>query len=111
MNEFLQEVAALLNGFPEVILVVLSPFLGSLAAAIVAGLIGEANTPKQVLGQFLVGWLAGAFCGPLAAPLFKAPAYTIGFVAGGSGYWGMKVYLKNKQNELLNKPPGSGSTP
>ncbi|MBD2753797.1 hypothetical protein [Spirosoma validum] len=111
MNQFLQEFGAMLDGFPPIILIFLAPFAGSLSAAIVAALVGEANTPREVLGQFVVGYLAGAFCSSLLTVLIKAPAYTLGYLGGGSGYWGMKVYLKKKQNELLNKPPGEGPTP
>jgi hypothetical protein len=70
VNQFLQEVGAMLEGFPTIILVVLAPLAGSLSAAIVAMLIGEANTPKEVLGQFVAGYLAGAFCSPLSGGLF-----------------------------------------
>ncbi|RYC70845.1 hypothetical protein [Spirosoma sordidisoli] len=111
MNEFLQELATALNGFPPILIVLLAPFCGSLAACIVVGIAGgpDADSPGKIAGQFVVGWLAGAFGGPLLAPIFNAPAYTIGFVAGASGYWGIKVYLKKKQDEILNKPGGPGN--
>ena len=106
MNQFVQEFAAMLNGFPVIIINFFAPMLGALATAMIV----EAATPKEMFKQLLVGYLAGAFCGPIAAHVLNFPSYTVGFVAGGSGYWGMKVYLKKKQDELLNKPPENGST-
>lgn len=106
MNDFVNELASLITGFPPVLLVLLAPPCGSISAAIIAGLVGTITTPKQFLGQFIVGWLFGAFGGGLIGPVFKAPAYTVGYFAGLGGYWGARTFIKKKQDEFITKPPG-----
>ena len=94
------------TGFPPILIVLLAPICGSLVTAIVVAIVGgpQADTPKKIVGRFVVGWLTGAFCGPIAAPFLNLPPYTVGFVSGAGGYWGITEYLKKKQDELLNKP-------
>lgn len=111
MNEFVQAFGKMLEGFPAIILVFLAPMGGALAVAIVAALGGEIRTPAQFLGQFTVGTLVGWFCSALAAPFLKGPPISIGFITGASGFWGLSKYLKKKQDDLLNKPPGDGQNP
>jgi hypothetical protein len=112
MNDFFQEIGLMLIGFPPILLNIFAAFGGSIASCIVAAIIGgsDANSPGKIAGQFIVGWLAGMFGGPLIAPMFNAPPYTIGFLAGASGYWGIRYYLKKKQDDLLKPPGGNAGT-
>ena len=116
MNEFLKELALVVEGFPPALITLMAPLFGSLATAIVVALASTrmAATPKQLLGQFVVGWLAGSFAGPFFAPLFNLPKYTIGFIAGGSGYWFMSRKIQQMQKEMEkntgNKPTENGET-
>ncbi|PRY29809.1 hypothetical protein CLV58_12571 [Spirosoma oryzae] len=106
MQAFLAQLELLLSTFPPTVLKILCPMAGSLCSAIVLAIATDVvATPKQIAGQFVVGWLAGGFCGPLLSPYLKLPDYTLGFVTGGVGYWGFTEYRKKKLKEIIDRQP------
>lgn len=51
MNEFFQEVARLMTGFPPILLTVIAPFCGSLVACIVAAIMGGSDKAQVTIGS------------------------------------------------------------
>lgn len=109
MQAFLAQLEQILSTFPPTLLSILGALAGSLCSSIVLALAADAAvvpaSPKQLMGQFVVGWLTGAFCVPLLSPYLKLPGYTLSFVGGGIGYWGFTEYRKKKLKEIMDKQP------
>lgn len=106
------------TGFPPILIIVLAPLCGSLVGVLIAVTTSaEPHAPGLLIARFVVGWLTGAFLGPVFSPavqaMVKAPASAVGFIAGGSGYWFWSKYIVKKQAQYesgeLPKPPGDGS--
>lgn len=114
MQEFLNQFAAGLDGFPHIIVAIMGAPFGSLCSVVVALLatVVPGSTfqmsPGQIVGQFFIGWVFGAFGSPLVGwflTLLKLPDHTINFLAGAIGFWFMSVYLKLVQKKYENIDP------
>jgi len=102
MQAFLAQLELILSTFPPTVLKVLAPMLGSLCSAIVLAIATDVvASPKQIAGQFVVGWLAGAFGGPFLSQWIKLPEVTIGFLGGGIGYWGFTKYRQKQLDKII----------